>query len=223
MRFLLLDDEKVSRFMLRQLVHTIPGAIIYEAENAARARDRLAELTAPAVCIFDVRLPGESGLDLLWWLRGQPRYQAFPVLLFTGNDDEETRRRATSLRVEGYLPKPPDKDSAERVIGVATRLAEDILPDPISLAQRLDTSPSRLLNYVDALGKQLIELGKTSDESVWQNQVSRCSQVANALGSRYLLQILQRLQHAEADDRNDWLSAAALAVGGMRARLSGAS
>lgn len=222
MRFLLLDDEKVSRFTLRQVVQTIPGAIIVEAEHAAQARERLAELTAPAVCIFDVRLPGESGLDLLAWVRSQPRYEKFPVLLYTGNDDADTRQRASNLRVEGYLPKPPDQGSAERVTAVAMRLGEQLLPDPRALAQRLGTSPARLVSYIDALEKQLTDIGRI-DAAAGQAQLAKCSQVAKALGAAYLMQVLQQLQSATDDARQEWLAAAVLALGGMRDRLDDAS
>jgi DNA-binding NarL/FixJ family response regulator len=219
MRFLLLDDEKVSRFTLRQVVQTIPGATIDEAEHAAQARERLASLTAPAVCIFDVRLPDESGLDLLAWVRGQPRYQAFPVLLYTGNDDADTRQRAASLRVEGYLSKPPDQGSAQRVAAVATQLSEDLLPDPRALALRLGTSPARLASYIDALEKQIAELGQMPDGPARQAVLAKCIQVGKALGSRYLLQVLQNLQTVAPGRGAEWMAAAALALGGMRARL----
>ena len=223
MRFLLLDDEKVSRFTLRQVVQTIPGATIDEAEHAVQARERLAQLTVPAVCIFDVRLPGESGLDLLAWLRCQPRYQAFPVLLYTGNDDADTRQRAASLRVEAYLTKPPGQGSAERIAAVAVRLAEDLLPDPRALAQRLGTSPARLASYIDALEKQIAELGKVADGTDRQTVLAKCTQVAKALGSRYLLQVLQQLQTVAPDCRAEWMAAGRLALGGMRARLDDAA
>jgi CheY-like chemotaxis protein len=219
MHFLLLDDEKVSRFTLRQLTQSLPGSDIHEAADAAQARAQLAQLPAPAVCVFDVRLPGESGLDLLAWLRAQPRYQALPVLLFTGNEDDDTRQRAASLHVDGYLPKPPDQDSAARISVIAERLAGDLLPEPRALAQKLGTSPGHLVKYLDALEQQIADLGKTDDEPQWQTLYARCLQVGKALGGRYLVQALQQLHGASRDSRSEWLAAAQLALGGMRERL----
>jgi CheY-like chemotaxis protein len=221
MRFLLLDDEKVSRFTLSQTVRSIPGAMIEEAENANQARECLGKLSAPVVCIFDVRLPGESGLDLLGWLRQQPRYLAWPVLLFTGNEDSHTREQAANLRVEGYLPKPPDEHSAPKIMAVATRLAEDLLPDPRVLAQRLGTSPGHLMNYVSALEKLIAELAQITSESARQTQLARCNKVATALGGRYLLQALQQLQSVAVNERPEWQAATGLALGGMRERIDG--
>ena len=223
MRFLLLDDEKISRFTLRQVVQTIPGAVVDEAEHAAQARERLAALTAPAVCIFDVRLPGESGLDLLAWVRAQPRYQAFPVLLYTGYEDEDMRQRAATLHVEGYLPKPPDQGSAQRISSAAVRLADDLLPGPHALAKRLGVSLARLGSYLDALEKQVIELSKTTNDAGSQAALAKCSQVAKALGSAYLGKTLARWQSSAVQDRQEWIAAAMLALGGMRAVLDEAS
>lgn len=219
MHFLLLDDERVSRFTLKQLVQSIPGALIHEAADANQAREQLAKLTAPAVCLFDVRLPGESGLELLAWLRTQPSFQSWPVLLCTGNEDNDTRQQAAKLRAEGYLPKPPDQESLQRITSAANRLAEDLLPDPRNLAQRLGASPSRLVSYVDALDNQVAELSKAGNEPAWQAQLGKCMQVGKALGSRYLVATLQQLQTVPAANRPEWLSATKLALGGMRERL----
>jgi CheY-like chemotaxis protein len=219
MRFLLLDDERVSRFTLRQIVQTVPGALIHEAENAMQAREHLAQLPAPAVCLFDVRMPGENGLELLAWVRTQPRYLAWPVLLFTGNEDDETRNQAAALQVDGYLPKPPDQDSANQVCDVATRFAEDLLPEPTFLAQRLGTGSGRLASYVQALDQQLSVLENPQNEAEWQGTLGKCIQVGKALGSAYLVNMLQRLGNAANEDRFEWLAASRLAVGGMRERL----
>ena len=219
MRFLLLDDEKVSRYSLWQLLQTIPSAMIYEAEDAAQARKVLAKLSAPAVCLFDVRLPGESGLELLAWLRQQPRYFGWPAFLVTGNDDADTRTKAAQLRVEGFLAKPPDQHSVERILSISTRFSGDLLPDPLELARRLGTAPGRLGSYVDALQKQINELSKVSEEAAWRAQLSRCVEVSKALGSRYLLQVLRMLETATPAARAEWLAAATFALGGMRDRL----
>jgi CheY-like chemotaxis protein len=221
MRFLLLDDEKVSRFTLSQTVQSIPRAIIEEAENAGQARQCLERLSAPVVCIFDVRLPGESGLELLAWLRKQPRYLAWPVMLFTGNEDSNTREQAAHFRVDGFLPKPPDRQSVGKVAVVAARLAEDLLPEPKNLAQRLGTSHGHLMSYVNALEKKITELTQTASESAWQTELARCRQVATALGSRYLLQTLQKLQSVALDERSEWQAATVLVLGGMRERIEG--
>ncbi len=223
MHFLLLDDEKVSRYTLRQLTQSLVGAEIHEAANAAQARAQLAALPAPAVCIFDVRLPGESGLELLAWMRNQPRYHAFPIALFTGNDDATTRQQAELLRVDGYLAKPPDQHSAECVATIATRLAEDLLPEPRALAAKLGTSLAHLAKYLDALEQQMIALAQVVNEPEWQTLIVRSLQVGKALGSRYLVQALQQLQTAPDGDRGEWLAAAQLAVGGMRERLHSAN
>lgn len=223
MRFLLLDDEKVSRFTLRQMVQSIPGATIHEAGDAVQAREQLALLPAPAVCIFDVRMPGENGLDLLAWVRTQPRYMAWPVLLFTGNEDDATRQQAAKLGVDGYLPKPPEPGSAAQVSALASRFAEDLLPEPRALAQRLGTSTGHLMSYLDALEKQITELGKAADDASRHTIHARCLQVGKALGSRHLVQALQQWQDAAAAIRPEWLRATELVVEGMRERFALAS
>ncbi len=57
-----------------------------------------------ACCVFDVRLPGASGLELYRTLSA--RGSAVPVIFMTAFDDPAVRDEARRLGSAGYLIKP---------------------------------------------------------------------------------------------------------------------
>jgi len=46
----------------------------------------------PEVILIDALLPGKSGLDLLVWLRSDPKWSDLPMVVVTGNDQAPRRR-----------------------------------------------------------------------------------------------------------------------------------
>ncbi|MBV8881442.1 MAG: response regulator [Planctomycetaceae bacterium] len=66
-----------------------------------RARD-----VVPTRVILDLKLPRRSGLDVLAWIREQPRLRALPVSILTSSEETSDRTRAEALGVEGFHVKP---------------------------------------------------------------------------------------------------------------------
>jgi FixJ family two-component response regulator len=70
-----------------------------------------------ACCVFDVRLPGASGLELQRVLAS--RGSAVPVIFMTAFDDPSVREEAGRLGAAGYLMKPfGGRQLVEAVIAV---------------------------------------------------------------------------------------------------------
>ena len=99
------DDPSVHRFLERLLrLHGFKPRL---ASTIAETRS-IADSVQLAAFVLDVQLRGgESGLDVLAWLRSQPRYQSVPVLMLTGlilTDDEQATIRTRGAHVF-YKPK----------------------------------------------------------------------------------------------------------------------
>jgi DNA-binding response OmpR family regulator len=90
------------------------GASLQEALDKAgyittwvrRASDGRRFLSAEEfdLVLLDIVLPGESGLDLLAWLRG--RLIATPVVMLTARDSVSDRVRGLDGGADDYVPKP---------------------------------------------------------------------------------------------------------------------
>jgi two-component system, response regulator len=76
----------------------------------------------PDVILLDLGLPVMSGLDLLRRLKVTPALRQIPVVVLTGNADEETVRLCRDLDTNMYLLKPMTVESAmDLAVGVQRR------------------------------------------------------------------------------------------------------
>jgi FixJ family two-component response regulator len=105
--FLVDDDDSVRRALARLL-----RAAGYEVTTFASARDFLARADCQlAVClVLDIRMPGQSGLDLYESLADAGGYR-IPTVFITGHADSPTVLRAMKLGAVDVLPKVFDDEA----------------------------------------------------------------------------------------------------------------
>jgi signal transduction histidine kinase/CheY-like chemotaxis protein len=99
-RLLLVDDNEVSRYILRDLLSQ-PWLDIREAANGTEALKALSEGLPDAV-ILDLLMPDMSGFDILRKLRAEPATQNLPVLIYTSkvlSDVEKAQLDSLDARV----------------------------------------------------------------------------------------------------------------------------
>jgi len=132
-RLLLVDDNDVSRYILRELLQ-LPWL---EFEEARNGREALAALGArlPDALILDLLMPDIGGMEILRQLRSSPATEDLPVLIYTSKvlsepdraqleswrvrvvrkEDVSTRLSAQPfidwLNAAGLSPTPPVPDS----------------------------------------------------------------------------------------------------------------
>ncbi|MCB0791517.1 MAG: response regulator transcription factor [Flavobacteriales bacterium] len=120
LRALLVDDEPDARENLRLMLQEYcPGVeVVGQAGNAAEARERIGELS-PNALFLDIKMPGESGFDLLRSLKESQ----LPVVFTTAYD--EYALQAFKQNALDYLEKPIDPDELKRAVGKLQRLTGD--------------------------------------------------------------------------------------------------
>jgi putative two-component system response regulator len=115
-RVLIVDDDPSVCEALRRLVAN-DGHVTTVAGDATQARAALASSSFELI-LCDVKLPGESGLDLIHDVVGGRTDVA--VLMVSGADDPQLAETALALGAYGYIVKP-FRDS-EVNIGIASAL-----------------------------------------------------------------------------------------------------
>jgi CheY-like chemotaxis protein len=60
----------------------------------------------PSLILLDLKLPKKSGLDVLAWLRSDPRLKLTPVVVLSTSFQSLDIERAYALGVNSYLVKP---------------------------------------------------------------------------------------------------------------------
>jgi len=63
----------------------------------------------PFLVLLDLKLPKESGFNVLKWIRTQPAIHTLQVVVLTSSDHPEDIHRACSLGANAYLTKPPTR------------------------------------------------------------------------------------------------------------------
>jgi len=89
-RLLLVDDNDVSRYILRELLHQ-PWLEIEEASNGTAALAALEE-KLPDALILDLLMPDIGGFEILRQLRASPATENLPVLIYTSKPLSEAER-----------------------------------------------------------------------------------------------------------------------------------
>lgn len=105
MRLLIVEDSDSIVGMIEALV-TPRG---YEVKSAASGTRGLDDAFAwkPHVILADVNLPGSvDGIEMLQKLRASEETREIPVILISGQSDDELKRRAHEAGATAFYEKP---------------------------------------------------------------------------------------------------------------------
>ena len=108
----IIDDDRSIRWVFEKALAR--EQIEFKAFSSASEALALLETEAPQIIVSDIRMPGESGLELLQAVKA--RYPALPVIIMTAYSDLESAVTAFQGGAYEYLPKPFDVDHAVELI-----------------------------------------------------------------------------------------------------------
>src|SRR5262245_8401700 len=103
------DDDSEVRVALMRLLSSAG----FETETFASGAEFVQSITGdehtPGCVVLDLHMPGLSGFDVQEQLSEQ--HPEVPVVIITGHDTAEARRRALSLGARAYFSKPVDGEA----------------------------------------------------------------------------------------------------------------
>jgi two-component system chemotaxis response regulator CheY len=117
---LVVDDSGPARLLIRQALdgwarRTGQKLEVVEAENGFEALRELPRAPFELV-LTDVNMPTLSGLELIRMIRARPEQRGLPVIAVTTERDAEDAARARRAGADGYLAKPFDAETFDRVL-----------------------------------------------------------------------------------------------------------
>ena len=124
----IVDDDRSIRWVIEKALSREGIAF----NSFSTAQEALAALSsgAPEVLVSDIRMPGQSGLELLQAVK--TRHPAVPVIVMTAYSDLDSAVAAFQGGAYEYLPKPFDVDQAveliRRALDESRREAEVVEP-----------------------------------------------------------------------------------------------
>jgi CheY-like chemotaxis protein len=123
--FLVVEDSEDDVVLLRRAfaksrilnpIHVVkngPDALAY-LEGTGRFRDRQ-QFPLPRLILLDLKLPGMGGLDVLKWIREQPKFKGTRVIVLTASDLVRDVTAAYQLGANSFLIKPNDFEDLVRL------------------------------------------------------------------------------------------------------------
>jgi CheY-like chemotaxis protein len=114
-RVLIADDDPVMRKILTSIVNHEQ----YEAVQVRDGREAFRVLNADANfkgALFDLKMPGLTGLDLVGHMRTEKRLQRIPVMIITAETEMKVVSEIFRAGAIAYLPKPFSREQVTRAI-----------------------------------------------------------------------------------------------------------
>ena len=132
LQILVVDDHAVVREGLKRLLESASASwVVTEAASGFEALDLLRRQPFD-IAVFDLSMPGMSGLDLL--ARARAQYPALLVLILTMRAEETYARRAFEAGASGYITKDT---AAQELVHAVRKVAAGGVYVSVSLADRM--------------------------------------------------------------------------------------
>ena len=126
------DDENDAILLERALKRVDADARLQWVQDGDAAKQYLlgtppfqdrAAFPMPFVILSDLKMPRCSGLELVQWIRQDPRFQLMPFVMFSSSDQPSDVALAYQDGANWYLAKPPTFAGLVETLG---RLAENL-------------------------------------------------------------------------------------------------
>ena len=108
----IIDDDRSIRWVFEKALAR--ENIDFKTFSSAREACAALEVETPQVMVSDIRMPGESGLELLQ--KAKAKHANLPVIIMTAYSDLDSAVTAFQGGAYEYLPKPFDVDQAVELI-----------------------------------------------------------------------------------------------------------
>lgn len=101
---LVIDDNRSTADALVAML----GMLGIDAHAAYGSSPAMAVLAkhAPPLILLDVNMPGVDGLEILAYLRREPRLTNVPTIIISSDDQPETKKRALEGGAQEMIIKP---------------------------------------------------------------------------------------------------------------------
>jgi DNA-binding response OmpR family regulator len=108
MKILIVDDDGITRAMIRATVEQLATEIL-EAANGVDGL-RLAREKRPDVVILDVIMPGVDGYEICYSMKTAPELRGTRVIMLTSRSDTDGVSTGRAALADAYLLKPFEPD-----------------------------------------------------------------------------------------------------------------
>lgn len=102
---LIVEDSATTRSLIRAVIEEIGDFDVVEAPTGFDALKLLPAQDFDLV-LTDINMPDINGLELINFVKGNPRYNHIPLIIVTTERSEEDKKRGMALGATAYVTKP---------------------------------------------------------------------------------------------------------------------
>lgn len=106
---LIIDNDRNLTSLIKKFLQEVCGyevTIVPDGYNGIITAKKI----KPGIILLDIRMPAMNGLEILERLKNDKETSSIPVIIMTGFDDDEIKRKAVALNIFDYLVKPVGLD-----------------------------------------------------------------------------------------------------------------
>jgi two-component system chemotaxis response regulator CheY len=112
---LIVEDSSMTRAMIRAAVEEFEEMETVEAANGFDAL-KLLPTQEFSLIITDINMPDINGLELISFVRNDPRFKAIPLIIISTERSEEDKKRGMNIGADAYLTKPFTPEQVQETI-----------------------------------------------------------------------------------------------------------
>jgi two-component system chemotaxis response regulator CheY len=102
---LIVEDSATTRALIRAVVDELDDFDIVEVSSGFEALKMLPQQEYDLI-ITDINMPDVNGLELIAFVKNNPRFTNLPVVIVSTERSEEDRKRGMALGADAYVTKP---------------------------------------------------------------------------------------------------------------------
>ena len=110
----IIDDHPHLLKVMKSVLTLLNYSVILKAENGKVFIEKLDSRQLPDICLLDLNMPLMNGFETTAYLKRN--WPAVKVLIYSMNQDIQSREKAFACGADGYLVKPSTVDEKEAAI-----------------------------------------------------------------------------------------------------------
>jgi two-component system chemotaxis response regulator CheY len=112
---LIVEDSTTTRALIRAIIEEIGDLNTVEATSGFEALKLLPTQKFDLI-ITDINMPDINGLELINFIKNNPKYSDLPLVIVSTERSEEDKKRGMALGATAYITKPFKAQELQEVI-----------------------------------------------------------------------------------------------------------
>jgi two-component system chemotaxis response regulator CheY len=119
---LIVEDSATTRALIKAVIDEMGDFTIVEAASGFEAL-KLLPVQQFDLVVTDINMPDINGLELINFVKTNPRYTHIPLIIVSTERSEEDKKRGIALGAMAYITKPFKAHELQEVIKQAIKTA----------------------------------------------------------------------------------------------------